>query len=102
MTKNPLLNAIAAACYIVAIVLGIFYGTKAFGEVKDTILIPMAMLSLFVLSAATMGFIFLYQPIQLYFDDKKKEAADLFLKTLGSFALITLLFFAALIIVGLR
>lgn len=56
---------------------------------KETIFIPMAMLSLFVFSAATMSYIVLYQPIVLFLEGKKPEATNLFLKTvaiLGGFA----------------
>lgn len=83
MTHNPFLNACAALAYIVAIVLAIFYGGPAIGP-KETILIPMAMLSLFVFSAATMGYIVLSQPIMLFLDGKKTEAVDLFIKTTGT------------------
>jgi heme O synthase-like polyprenyltransferase len=58
---------------------------------EGTILIPMLMLSVFVLSAAIMGFLFLAQPIQLYLDGKKKEAVHLFLYTTAAFAAITIL-----------
>ena len=54
----------------------------------------MALLSLFVLSAAVMGYIFFYQPTQLYLAGKHKEAVNMFLKTVGFFATITLVFLA--------
>jgi hypothetical protein len=84
MTTNPLLNALAALGYIIAVVLAIFYGGPAIGP-KDTIFIPMAMLSLFVFSAAAMGYIVLYQPIAMFLEGRKTEATDLFLKTVGAF-----------------
>jgi hypothetical protein len=83
MTANPFLNAAAALGYIIALVLAIFYGGPAIGP-KDTIFIPMAMLSLFVFSAATMGYLVLYQPIVMFLENKKAEAVDLFLKTIGT------------------
>jgi len=55
-------------------------------------------LSLFVLSAAVMGFLFVYQPLQLYLDCHKKEGVDFFFKTVGSFAIITVLLIGALVI----
>lgn len=88
MTQNPFINAFAALAYIVALVLAIFWGGPAIGP-KETIFIPMAMLSLFVFSAATMGYIVLYQPLVLFLEGKKVEATNLFLKTiatLGGFA----------------
>ncbi len=88
MTKNPFVNALAAIAYIITIASAMFYGTKNLpGE--DTVFAPIAIISLFTLSAAVMGYVFLYQPLQLYLDGKKKIAADLFLKTVAVFAVIT-------------
>ncbi len=84
MTQNPFINACAALAYIIAIVLAIFYGGPAIGP-KETIFIPMAMLSLFVFSAATMGYIVLYQPLVLFLEGKKLEATNLFLTTMAIF-----------------
>jgi len=96
MTKNPILNALAAGAYIVIVVLVI--NTFADGpDGPDTIFIPMFMISMFVLSAAVMGYIFLSQPIMLYLDGHKKQAVDFFLKTVGTFACLTVVFLAALL-----
>jgi hypothetical protein len=83
MTTNPFLNALAALGYIIAVVLLLTYGGPAVGP-KDTIFIPMAMLALFVFSAATMSYIVLYQPIVMFLEGKKIEATNLFLKTVGA------------------
>jgi hypothetical protein len=96
MTPNPFLNALAATAYISGIVSLMNYGQKFF-EPKDTILAPIAFLSLFVLSAATMSYIFFFQPFRKYFNGQKEEALSLFLKTIGFFALITACVFAALL-----
>ncbi len=76
--------------YITVVATIMYYGPKAVGPV-DSVIAPIALLSLFVLSAATMGYIFFYQPAQLYLDGDKKTALDLFVKTLGTFAVITLI-----------
>lgn len=89
MTKNPLTNAIAALVYIVIVSSAMFYGTDHAGPAEDSIIAPIAMISLFTLSAAVMGYLFFGQPLQLYLDDKKKEAVDLFLRTLAVFAGLT-------------
>lgn len=88
MTKNPIVNGLGALAYIVTITLIIYFGTKNLPK-EDTILAPIAMISLFTLSAAVMGYIFGLQPIQLYLDGKKKEAVQLFLKTMMVFGLLT-------------
>ena len=89
MIKYPLINAFAAFLYIVIVVSTMHYGSKILGH-GETIFIPMAMLSLFTLSAAVMGYIFFYQPFQLYFDGEKKKAANLFLQTVFIFAVLSL------------
>ena len=86
------MNALAAGAYVALVATLVFNGSKVFGEV-ESVLIPMGMLSLFVLSAAVMGTIFFYQPIQLYLNGNKDEALRLFLSTLGLFAGVTAFFF---------
>ena len=92
MTKNPLYNALAALAYIVLIVTGISTA-ESFVEAlpEENLLMPIGMLSLFVLSAATMASIFFYQPIILFLDGKRAEAVRLFGLTVAIFAGITLL-----------
>jgi len=88
VTKNPFLNAIGAILYIAVVASVMFYGTKISGPV-DSIIGPIAAISLFTLSAAVMAYVFGYEPFQLYFDGKKKQALDLALKTIAAFAIIT-------------
>jgi len=63
----------------------------------DTIFIPMTMLSLLVLSVATMGFLFEAQSLRLFLDNQRGEAVTFFLKTLGTCACFMVLFIAVLI-----
>ena len=99
MSKNPFFNAAGAAVYVVGIVLLINYLSNNFIDQPDseTLLAPMAMLMLFVLSAAVMGYLFVITPLRLYLDGAKEEAVSFFLKTVGIFAVITLLAFILLI-----
>ena len=89
MSRNPYINALAATAYIVFVVLLIPYGPAYVRDKPDTILAPMAMLSLLVFSVAFMGYLFFLQPIQMFLEGQKREAVELFTKTLGSFAVIT-------------
>jgi hypothetical protein len=90
--KKPFIHALAAALYIVVIVLVVqFFGSTLKGQ-PDTIIIPMTMLSLFVLSAAVMGFLFLSEPFYLFMENRKQEAVALFGKTVGFFACFVVLF----------
>lgn len=90
MTKNPLINALSATLYIVLVASMMFYGVEKAGPVHSVIA-PIAILSLFTLSAAVMGYLFFYQPVMLYLEGKKKDAVRLFLQTLAVFGVVTLL-----------
>lgn len=90
MTKNPILNALAASLYIILIASFMFFAMNHTGP-DNSVVVPVVVLSLFTFSAAAMGYIFLAQPLQLYLDGKKKEAVKLFIQTLAIFGGITAL-----------
>lgn len=87
MTKNPYLNAAAGFGYIVVVASVLFFGSSHVPN--HSFLGPIAFLSLFTLSASVMGYVLLYQPLQLYFDNKKKSAVKLFFQTLLAFGVMT-------------
>ena len=92
MTKNPFYNAISALIYIVFIVLVMnFMSNTGVDTNTAQYIMPIIMLSLFTLSAAVMGYIFLLQPIRLYLENKKEEGISLFIKTILVFGGLTLL-----------
>lgn len=90
MTENPLINGLVASTYILIIVSVMNFGSKTVPH-PNPIVMPVAFISLFTLSAAVMGYLFCLQPIQLYFDGKKKRAVRLFLQTVSVFGAITTL-----------
>lgn len=90
--KKPFIHALAAALYIAVLVLGV-NATSSIIPGK-TIMIPMGMLGLLVLSVLVMGYLFLYEPLNLYFENHKQEAVAFFGKTVGFFALFVAIFFA--------
>ncbi|MBI3888880.1 hypothetical protein HY311_03795 [Candidatus Nomurabacteria bacterium] len=95
--KKPFLHAFAAALYIVFIVFAIStIGSKI--PQDKAILTPMVVLSLFVLSAAVMGYLFVSQPLMLYMENKKQEAMAFFGKTVIIFACFVALFVILLFI----
>ncbi len=94
--KQPFLHALGAALYIVTIVLAVQYLGSALAGSVETIIIPMTMLSLFVLSAAVMGYLFLSEPLYLLIENKKKEALAWFCKVVGFFTCFLILFAALL------
>lgn len=87
MSNNPFINAGAAAAYIGALVLFISYVLEPI-DGPETIFVPMAMISLFVLSVLVMAYTLLLSPLQLYLDGKKSEAVHLFVRTVLVFAAI--------------
>ena len=91
MTKNPIINALAAVLYISFVASIVFYVPNTFDQVHS-IVVPIAFLSLFVFSAASMGYIFMYNPLQLILEGEKKKGIDLFIKTLGAFAVTVAVF----------
>jgi len=63
--------------------------TKPLQNKPDTFFAPITFLSLLTLSVVVMAFLFFYQPLQLFIEGKKKEAVNLFVKTVGIFAAFT-------------
>lgn len=95
MTKNPFINAGAAAVYIGGVVLFI---SSLPGPDPDTVLMPITMLSLLVLSVLAMTYFFFLVPVQLYFDGHKKEAVSLFTQTTAIFAVFVAALLGALLL----
>lgn len=85
MLQKPLFHAGAAILYIVGVAL-IVQTLPALSAFEDTLLAPILMLSLLVLSVAVMAYLFGVVPLTLYLDGKKKEGITFFLHTLVYFA----------------
>ncbi|MFA5953135.1 MAG: hypothetical protein WC812_00930 [Candidatus Pacearchaeota archaeon] len=96
--KSALINALSTALYVVVIALFFYYGSKGIFENNPTIFIPIAILLLFVFSAALTGFLVFGKPIMLYLSGKKHEALVLFSYTLGILLIITIVALFFLII----
>ncbi len=90
MTNNPVLNALGAGAYITFVGMFMTWGSQIAPK-QDSWLTPIAIISLFTLSAAVMGYVFLYQPALMVLDGKKKQGVTLFLQTVATFAVFTLL-----------
>ena len=89
MAKNPLINAIGASVYIFAVVTIMTLATQPLRGKPDTFFAPIIVLFVLTLSVAVMAYMFFYQPLMLFIDGKKKEAVNLFVKTMGIFAVFT-------------
>jgi hypothetical protein len=91
MFKNPYLNSVYAEIYII-IVVSIIHRMGAINT-PDNFFDPIAALSLLVLSAAVMGYLFFGGPLKLYLDGEKKQSFAFFMRTIVSFAAITAVVF---------
>ena len=101
MTTNPFYNALFAISYIITLVTSLLIGPRFLGGPEESIFYPMLGLSVFVLSAALMSYLFFYQPVIMLLDGKREEGVKLFLQTIGIFAVgIALLFIASQVVRG--
>src|SRR4051794_37180401 len=89
MSKNPIINALSAAGYIGLVVSVINLISLTHKNKPDTAFAPVVFLSLLTLSVTVMAFLFFYQPLQLFIEGKKKEGVNLFARTVGVFAVFT-------------
>lgn len=98
--KKAMLNAVGVALYIIAVASFLFYVPKIFGpeQKPDTVLAPITMLSLLVLSASLIGLLIFGRPILWYWDGQKREAISLLAYTLGIFLTITIIALVALLL----
>jgi hypothetical protein len=98
ITKYALLNALGASLYVILVASFIYLMGNGLSGNNDTIFIPIAILMLFVFSAAFTGILILGRPLIWYLDGKKKEAIYLLFYTLLIFFIITLVAFLLLIL----
>jgi hypothetical protein len=89
MSKNPLINALGASVYIIMVVSVMNFVTQPLRNKPDTFFAPVIVLFILTLSVAVMAYLFFYQPLLLFIEGKKKAAVDLFVKTVGIFAVFT-------------
>jgi hypothetical protein len=95
--KTAFLNAIGTTLYIGAVGSFMYYGSMIKIGKKANFLAPIAMLLLFVFSAALTGSLIFGKPALLYVDGKKKEALTMLSYTLLIFFAITFLTIVLLI-----
>ena len=97
LMKKPFLHALSAIAYIVLIVS--IVGNIEHNFPEGSLLAPMVMLSLLVLSVTMMWFFFFYHPLHLFIEGKKKEALDFLAKTIGIFACFVVVFIVATLLI---
>ena len=74
---------------------------KIFGQV-DSLIDPIAVLTLFVLSAAITGSLILGKPVLMYMNGSKPEAIKLFFYTIGWLALAMIILIIVLFLINLK
>lgn len=97
LVQRSFLNALGTVAYVTVVALIMSNGNKIFG-VKDTTLTPIAVLMLFVLSAAITASLVAGKPVLMYLNNQKNEAVRLFIYTLCWLALVTVVLFAVMAI----
>lgn len=88
-------NSLGVAIYTTGIAWFLSNGEKLFGNAKN-FLIPMAMLMLFIISAAITGMLVFLQPVLWFLNNNKKQAFRLLFITLGWLGIETIVVFTIL------
>ena len=99
MSTKPFLNALIAAGYI-GLIVTILSNAEQFNARELGMIAPLTFLSLLVLSAALMGYLFFYQPVRLLIERKQEEASRFLLSTIASFVGIMSVVIAVWFIIG--
>lgn len=86
LLQKGLINTLGVIAYV-AIVVTLITNLGHIIEEDNPILAPITFLTLLVFSAAVTGGLVLGRPILMYLNDKKTEAIQLFLYTLGWLAI---------------
>ena len=95
--KRAFINATGTLAHILLVVLLISSLQNAIPKASNTILIPIAMLLLFVFSAGLTGGLVFGKPVLVYLEGRKKEAVHLVAYTLAFLLLFTLITFILMV-----
>jgi hypothetical protein len=96
--KYALLDSLGTTAYIALIASFMYFVEKGSFGAGKTVFVPIAMLMLFVFSAAFTGTLVFGRPIVWYLNGRKQEALSLLFYTLGIFLAITIIVFLLLIL----
>lgn len=94
--RYALINSFGTALYV-AMIASLMSSMEGGFFPEKTILAPIAMLMLFVFSAAFTGFLVFGKPIMWYIDGKKKDAIALLSYTMAIFLAIIVLVWVVLL-----
>ena len=99
LEKNPVVHSLGHAVLTLAyvsLVAFVMSHAQSWFPGPDTWLTPVAVLMLFVLSAAITGTLVLGRPILMYVDGQKKEGLQFFGYTVGWLLILTIIVFVVL------
>ncbi len=100
--RMALLNTFGTALYIFLVGIFIYYASIVKIGKASRFLAPIAMLLLFVSSAAITSYLVFGKPAILYLDGKKKDALTLIIYTLSALSVITILVLVVLIALNFK
>ena len=89
-------HSVLVLIYVSIVAFVMNHGQAWFGN-SDTAWTPVAVLMLFVLSAAVTGSLVLGRPVLMFLDGQKKEAIKFFGFTVGWLSILTLIVFIVMV-----
>jgi len=96
--KTAIINSLGVLVYVAIVSTVMHSAENIFGKM-DSVIAGIGFLMLFVLSVGIVGSLIAGKPIFLYIDNKKKDAINLLVWTLGCLAVITIV---VLVYLGLK
>jgi hypothetical protein len=98
--KRAAVDAAATGLYVTAVGLFMYFAGQSKAGINNPLLAPIAVLLLFVSSAAITSWLVFGKPALLYLDGKKKEALKLLGYTIGFLLTLTFIVIILLITLG--
>lgn len=95
--RNAAINASVTTAYVSIVAAFLYYAPGVFGQARS-VLVPIAMLLLFVFSAGFTGAMVLGRPVLWYLEGRKSEAVALLIATLAMLFAMTLVALLALLL----
>ncbi len=96
--RRGLLSAAGVTAYVTIVATFMFNAKALFGDKPNTVLAPISMLVLLVLSVGVVGTLIFLRPVLTYLDGKKLEAVQLLVATLAWLGLAAVVLFAVQVI----
>ncbi|MFZ5438032.1 MAG: hypothetical protein ACOZAK_03185 [Patescibacteria group bacterium] len=99
MSKNPLINAFFASVVTLINFVTQYIFSVRLVDKTDAFFTQTIVLFMIIISVIVMAFLFFYQPSMLFIEGKKKQAVNLFAKTVKIFAVFIIFLFMFSIVI---